>query len=147
MIFRELTMKKFLCCFLVFICASTQAEVYRWTDANGKVHYGDKRPKSAAEDITEKVKKTNVDTSTAEHQKLETLFRKENAADREYQREQARPDAELLIWCKEARQYLKTISGLVQFVDKDGKPVKVTMEERDQKVAETQALIKNRCPD
>jgi len=144
---REITMKWFFYSFLILMCANIQAEVYRWTDANGKVHYGDKKPKSTAEDITEKVKQTNVDTSTAEHQKLETLFRKENEADREYQREQARPDPELLLWCKEARDYLKTISGLVQFVDKDGKAVKVTMEERDQKVAETKALIKNRCPD
>jgi hypothetical protein len=128
------------------MCVNTQAEVYRWTDADGKVHYGDKKPKVAAEDITEKVKQVNVDTSTAERQKLETIFRKENDADREYKKQQAKPDVELLAWCEETRRYLKDISGLVQFVDKDGKPVKVTMDERDQKVAETQALIKNRCP-
>ena len=140
-------MKRFLCCLLMLTCINTSAEVYRWTDANGKVHFGDKKPKTAAEDITEKVKQTNVDTSTAEHQKLETLFRKENEADREYKRQQSIPDPELLKWCSEMRQYLKTISGLVQFIDEEGKPVKVTMEERDQKVAETQALIKSRCPD
>ncbi len=140
-------MKWFLCCLLFLSCINTSAEVYRWTDANGKVHFGDKKPKSSAEDITEKVKQTNVDTSTAEHQKLETIFRKENEADREYKRQQAIPDPELLQWCKEMRKYLKDISGLVQFLDEDGKPMKVTMEERDQKVAETQALIKNRCPD
>lgn len=139
-------MNRFLFCFLMMSCMVTHAEVYRWTDANGKVHYSDKRPKTAAEDITEKVKQTNVDTSTAEHQKLETLFRKENEADREFKKEQARPNAELLIRCKEARDYLNTISGRVQFIDKDGKAVTVTEEERKQKVIETQALIKERCP-
>ena len=140
-------MNRFLFSCLILLCVNTQAEVYRWTDANGKVHYGDKKPKAAAEDITEKVKQVNVDTSTAERQKLETIFRKENDADREYKKQQAKPDAELLIWCKEARQYLKDISGRVQFIDKDGRPVKVTMDERDQKVAETQSMIKKRCPD
>jgi len=139
-------MKRFLFCFLILICVNTHAEVYRWTDANGKVHYGDKKPKSAAEDITEKVKQTNVDTSTAEHQKLETLFRKENDADREYQQQLARPDSDLLIRCKEAREYLKDISGRVQFLDKEGKAMVVTEEERKKKVIDMKNLIKERCP-
>lgn len=139
-------MNRFLCCFFIVSCLNAHAEVYRWTDANGKVHYSDKRPKTAAEDVTEKVKQTNLDTSTAERQKLETLFRKENDADREYKQQQARPNAELLLRCKEARDYLNTISGRVQFIDKDGKAVTVTEEERKLKVAETQALIKEHCP-
>ena len=29
---------------LVFVAATAQAEIYRWTDANGKPHFSDKRP-------------------------------------------------------------------------------------------------------
>ena len=140
-------MNRLLFSCLILLCVNTQAEVYRWTDANGKVHYGDKKPKVAAEDITEKVKQVNVDTSTAERQKLETIFRKENEADREYRRQQAKPDAEQLKRCAEAREYLRVISGRVQFIDNEGKMVRVTEEERTQRVAETQAMIKKRCPE
>ena len=139
-------MNRLLFCFLIMACTTAHAEVYRWTDANGKVHFSDKRPKSAAEDITEKVKQTNVDTSTAERQKLETLFRKENEADREYKRQQAQPDTALLLRCKEAKNYLETISGRVQFIDKEGKAVVVTEEERKRRVIEMQTLINERCP-
>ncbi|RYY77178.1 MAG: DUF4124 domain-containing protein [Gammaproteobacteria bacterium] len=139
-------MKKILFLSLVLIGVTAQAEVYRWKDANGKMHFSDKRPESAAENITEKVKQVNVDTSTAEHQKLETIFRKENDADREYRRQQAKPDPDQLRRCEAAKEYLRVISGRVQFIDNEGKIVRVTEEERTQKVAETQAMIKKTCP-
>ncbi len=125
------------------VCA--QAEVYRWTDANGKVHFGDKKKSPSAENITEKVSKTNVDTSTAEHQKLESVFRKENDADREYQQQQAQPDPELVRRCADAKDYLKDINGRVQFIDDAGKPVHVTETQRKQKVIDMQNIIKEHC--
>lgn len=138
-------MNKLLLGLLLVTSIYTQAEVYRWTDANGKVHFGDKKAGASAENITEKVSKTNVDTSTAEHQKLETVFRKENDADREYKQQQALPDPERLRQCAEAKNYLNTINGRVHFVDKDGKEVKVTEEERKQRVKDMQAQINEHC--
>ena len=138
-------MNKLLLGLLLIASLSTHTEVYRWTDANGKVHFGDKKAGASAENITEKVSKTNVDTSTAEHQKLESVFRKENDADREYKQQQAQPDPELLRRCTEARNYLKDISGRVQFIDDNGNPVKVTETERKQKVINMQNFIKEHC--
>jgi hypothetical protein len=131
---------------LVLLSCTAQAEVYRWTDANGKVHYGDKKSTATAENITEKVKKTNVDTSSAEHQKLEALFRKENDADREYQQEQAQPNLELLQRCAEAKDYLEKISGRVQFIDDNGQPVHITETERQERAKQWQAIVKENCP-
>jgi hypothetical protein len=139
-------MNKLVLSFLITASVCAQAEVYRWTDANGKVHFGDKKGGTSAENITAKVSKTNVDTSTAEHQKLESVFRKENDADREYKRQQAQPDPNQVRYCVEARDYLKTINGRVQFIDQEGNPVKVTEEERKQKVKAIQQEISERCP-
>lgn len=138
-------MKKLVLGLLLATSVCAQAEVYRWTDANGKVHFGDKKKAPDAENITEKVSKTNVDTSTAEHQKLESVFRKENDADREYKLQQSQPDPELLRRCTEAKNYLKDINGRVQFIDDDGKPVHVTEAQRKQKVIDTQKLIQEHC--
>ncbi len=131
---------------LILLSCTAQAEVYRWTDANGKVHFGDKKPKAAAEDITEKVKKTNVDTSTSEHQKLESLFRKENDADREHHQKQAQPNPKLLQRCTEAKDYLEKISGRVQFIDGNGQPIHITETERQERAKEWQNVIKENCP-
>jgi hypothetical protein len=130
----------------VLISVEVHAEVFRWTDANGKVHFGDKKPDTSAENITEKVKQTNVDTSTSEHQKLETIFRKENAADREYQQQQQKPNPELLKRCAEAKDYLNKISGRVQFLDEKGQPKHVSEAERKQAAEEIQKIIKENCP-
>lgn len=139
-------MKRLVLGLIVLFSSSVHAEVFRWTDANGKVHFGDQKPKATAENITEKVKKTNVDTSTSEHKKLETLFRKENDADREYQQQKAQPNQELLQQCAEAKEYLNKINGRVQFLDDNGKPIHISETERQQRVKEWQQIIKDTCP-
>lgn len=142
-------MGKLILSLTLLLSLNVYAEVYRWTDANGKVHFGDKKSGATAENITDKVKNTNVDTSTGEHQKLETLFRKENDADREYQQQQqkqAQPNPELLRRCAEAKDYLSKISGRVQFLDDKGKAVNVTEVERKQRAEAMQKLIQEKCP-
>jgi hypothetical protein len=128
--------EKLILGFFVILSLSAHAEVYRWTDANGKIHFGDQKPKTTAENITEKVKKTNVDTSTSEHQKLEAMFRKENTADREYQEQQAQPNPDLVQHCAEAKDYLNKISGRVQFLDEQGQPIHISEAERNERANE-----------
>lgn len=137
---------KIVCIFLLLtISCIASAEVYRWTDKEGKIHFSDNKPKTAAEDITAKIKKQNIDTSTEEHQKLEALFRKENAADREFALQQTQPTEEQLERCKKAKKYLNNIDGRVQFIDDQGKMVNVTEEERKSRVIEMQTFIHKNC--
>lgn len=138
-------MKIILLLSLVVCCSQLHAEVYRWTDSNGKVHYGDQKPKTNAEDVTAKVKTTNVDTSTNEHQKMESIFRKENDADRDYQAQQSRPPAEQQARCASARNYLSKVSGRVVFVDQNGKDQHVSEQERKQREQEARDYIQENC--
>jgi len=135
--------------FILFLSLSANAEVYRWTDTNGKVHFGDKKPDAKAENITNTVKATNVDTSSSEHQKLESLFRKENDADREYQQQQKQQQEKFEYAtskrCMDAKQYLNTIKRPVQFIDKDGKPIKVTETERREHEKQWQQIVNETC--
>ena len=134
--------------FICVVCCShwASAQVYRWVDANGKVHYTDKKPATEAEDVTQQVSKQNIDTSSAELRKVEQILRKENDADREYQQARAAEDAQRrAAICRAAQARLKTISGLVIFHDEEGKVVKVTEQERQQKVAEVKAVINENC--
>lgn len=52
-------MKNFIICLLLFAGAAS-AEIYKWTDANGKVHYGDK----PAKNVAAKAVKLEVNTYT-----------------------------------------------------------------------------------
>ena len=146
-------MKNYVCCFSLLFCSicciiPTSADVYKWTDKQGKLHYGDKKPASGAEDITDRVKKQNIDSSTQEHQKLETIFRKENAADRAYRAQQAMPDpvAENHAQrCREAKNRLSAIEGRVQFIDASGKIIKTSEQERRTRAAEMRKTVADYC--
>ncbi len=131
--------------FLLCYSAVSLSDVYRWTDKHGKTHYSDKRPKTAAENITIKVSKQNIDTSTQEHQKLEAMFRKENDADREFNQQRTQPSAAIVDACEKARERLSIIDGPVQFIDDKGKMVNVTEEERKKRVIELRKEIQARC--
>ena len=137
-----------LCSVLLLLASSPQAEVYRWVDENGKTHYSDKKPKTKAEDITEAVKKQNIDTSIEEQRKLQEIFRPENEADREYYRQQQlknQPTPEHRQHCNKQRRYLNKIDGRVQFVDEEGNVVPVTEKQRQQRVEELQRYLAEHC--
>lgn len=125
---------------------SANAEVYRWVDKDGKVHYTDQKPADDAEDVTRQVNKQNIDTSTDERRKVESILRKENDADREYYQQQAQEDAqERQHRCNWARKRMNEISGNVIFVDDAGKVVKVTETERQNMVADVNKTIQENC--
>lgn len=135
----------------LFFGVSAMAEVYRWVDAQGKVHYSDKQPAASeqavpAQDVTQKVSKQNIDSGTEERRKVSAVLRKENDADRvhaqklEFQAQQLR-----LKRCEAARKRLKDISGHVIFLDAQKKVVPVTEQERQQKIAEVNEIIKANC--
>ena len=55
------------CIFLVFalIAFSISAEIYKWVDEEGKVHYGEKPPQTENTDIKTIKIRDNVDTKSA----------------------------------------------------------------------------------
>lgn len=146
-------MKKTLCYLTLLLCHwlladNASAEVYKWTDKDGKVHYGDKKTTKAAEDITASVSKPNIDTSSEEHQKLEAIFRKENAADRAYKAEQAMPkpaQVDHARRCEEAKKRLRVLEGRVEFIDENGKPIRTTEQERERRAGEMRKIIAEHC--
>ncbi len=130
------------------LSCTTQAEVYRWTDAEGKVHYSDKKPTRDAQNITREVSKQNLDTSSAETQKVSAILRRENQADRAHAERLAQQEAQRrLPLCKAAQKRMSVIKGHVIFVDDQGKVVQTNEAERQQKIAETQAVIDANCPE
>lgn len=133
---------------LAFNALPAHSQVYKWVDEQGKIHYSDKKPKNTADDITNQVSKTNIDTSTEEQRKLQQIFRPENDADREYYRQQkanSQVTTEQMRRCNEARNYLRTIDTRVFFFDAEGKEVKVTERERQEKVKSTKEYLEKNC--
>ena len=131
---------------LLSFSISSMAEVYRWVDKNGKVHYTDKKPAPDAENITKEVNKQNLDSSSREIEKINQMHREDEEAVRasQQQQEQAREQA-MKAPCAAAKERLKKMKGLVIFIDDAGKAVTVTEKERQEKVAELERYIRANC--
>lgn len=84
--------------------SANAADVYKWKDADGRTHYGD-RPKPNAEKITVKPG-SGSDPSIAEsgRKELEAL----KMQDQKYAR------------CKEKREQLETLKSAGKIIEKDG---------------------------
>ena len=104
------------------------AEIYRWTDKNGKVHFSDKPVGKKAETVDIKVKPvspTPTQTSSERKQRAEDFMRarkEERAVSEKKLAEKKKRKAERKANCKEAKKEYKrvTTAGAVYFKNKDG---------------------------
>lgn len=129
------------------VAAPLNAELYKWTDENGKIHYSDRKPatQTNAREISRELTPINIDDSGAQRQALGNVFPKASESrqrldDKQRKRQDSRSEA-----CENARNYLRKINRRVRFVDKDGEPVKVSEAERKARVVKLQAQIKKNC--
>lgn len=126
------------------------AELYRWTDADGRVHYSDRKPAAESEEeveaIDDQLTPVNIDESHKQRQALNKVFAKEDKhvqrGEQQQQRKQQQARAQQ---CREARGYLRAISGPVAFLDEDGKDMKISERERQERQAEMERLIEQYC--
>lgn len=127
--------------------ATGAAEIHKWTDAQGRVHFGDK-PRDGAP--TEKVEvrdyKPGTDASVLQvYERSERLNDATRAVDPLRRKQEAAQAADRKAACDEARDRLRRISGRVNFVDEDGKTVPTTERERVQKQREVETWIDANC--
>lgn len=142
--------KKYMAWGLCIIALNAHAEIYRWVDKDGKVHFTDRKPAPEAENITKEVKPQNIDTSSNELNKIVAMREQEEKQRqekimRERQALKAEIDKQQQIYCDKQKERLRKMSGYVVFTDEQGRAVTVTEKERQQKVAELKQVIQNTC--
>ncbi|MGH1470472.1 MAG: DUF4124 domain-containing protein [Cellvibrionaceae bacterium] len=129
----------------------TTAEIYKWTDEKGKVHFSDKPPENKkAEDITESVKNTNIDASQNEHSKLNKIFAKETEGEKQLRlrkaKEQKKQKVEIEKRCAKAKKDLKFLREKRFFtLDENGKENTMTEKQRNELTSKYSQLIKKNC--
>jgi hypothetical protein len=130
---------------------SAQAEIYKWTDASGRIHFGDK-PRDTrvdAEEIEVDDYKPGSDEQTRNiiqrRQRLMNADADKKAADAAHEKTGNSRKEKLQKLCADARQGLLKISGRVEFHDDNGKRVHVSEQERAERQRELQVWIKDNC--
>ncbi|GAB1258582.1 hypothetical protein NBRC116494_30840 [Aurantivibrio plasticivorans] len=134
-----------------FSSTAVGQQVYRWVDDEGKVHYGDRPPQTLqADDISDDINNTNVDTSTSERAKVGKIFAKETASEKRLKKEkhhkQSAAEHNRRVACENARKRLKVLEERPFYiVDSDGNGHDVSMKEKDQMIAAQRAAIRKNC--
>ena len=140
-----------LCTLWLALPLMSFSEIYQWKDANGKIHYSDKPPENSAgsKDISDQLRPLNSDSSTSETGKLKQVFAGETPEEKNYrlqqQAKQQQQEANRQQACQQARNQLSVLRGRVAFIDKEGKEVIVTEEERQQRADKLALEIDKYC--
>jgi len=130
-------------------CTNAWSEVYQWKDANGQMHFGDRAPVDKHSDnISNQLDRINISTDLSSPAlMLKHAEQKEARKNEERQKliKQQKSLTSLSEACMNARHYLTTIEGRVVFTDIHGKEVKVSEQERRNKVLKVKKIIRQNC--
>jgi hypothetical protein len=130
---------------LLFLSGPAFSEIYKWTDANGKVHYSDKGVGNG-----EPIKLTKPQPTTPESKaKLQNL-QNQLKGNRELKEEKAiaeqKAAADLQVKCDKRRQYLKNVEDAgVVYEMREGERVYLDYKEKDEYMARVKNEIREYC--
>jgi hypothetical protein len=132
---------------LLLASTAAQAEIYRWTDAQGRVHFGE-RPKQGAQRVEVKPQVIERDEQVREReanmQRLQEVRGEERAIEQQQQAEQrARQQA----YCDRLNNELARYDKRIYWYEEDstGKKVEVSPQRVEEQKMQLQALIRERC--
>ncbi len=135
--------------FLLLLGTAAQAaEIYRWTDAQGRTHYGDQPPASGAEKIVEPPPPSPLSQDEV-NARLEAIraqrqtAAEERALAREAQAKAAAEQKQRAAECAAARRQHDAMQAAQRIRDADGHWY--TGEERLQKMRDLEAAIRKHC--
>ena len=145
-----------LCIFLIsmLLTLAAPAEIYKWVDDEGKVHYGEKSPNTTANRAVETIKIKDA-VSTSNNERANEAFKKksksldENRKKRKKEKlakqKKAGKQAKQKKACEEAKEILAGLQmPRVALTDGD-EYVWLDEEEKQVKINEVKALIKTLC--
>lgn len=135
-------MKKniFLLSLTLLLCVSVQAKVYKWVDADGKVHFGDRAPENKkSETIDEHLNQVNIDHGSSAAP-ARTAATTEKTQDEKNLEAQKKRELEKAIGprCKKWKSDIAAIArgDRGRFIGEDGKEEVVLEKDRGKKLEE-----------
>lgn len=139
-------MRHFLLCILLLPCIAS-AEIYRWTDANGQVHFGE-APRAGAVQVEVKPPAPQQDAAAAERQQRSERFsqarrEEQQQADAKNREQQAKSAQE----CQQLREQYAELEhgGTFYKVDAQGERQYYNEAQLDSARSRLKARLAQRC--
>lgn len=136
-------------CFACLLGASAMADaatIYKWTDTQGQVHFGSQPPVGHPSETISTRSVRLPAPATVKTPTTEQVADNQSDIDREVKREIAREQAELRQFCTRARTNLAQLNNNPRLLTEiDGKTVRLTEQERQERIRQAQEQIKEHC--
>ena len=133
---------------MLLAAAPLPAEIYRWVDEAGRVHYGDAKPADQdARTVAPPPPPSRQEVQRAE-QRLSGMLRSSRPpADSKPKTPRPDPDCKRQAACEAHRHHLKVLElkRPVYHLDENGERVYLEDDQRASEIAETRELIKHYC--
>lgn len=134
--------------FILLIHSLSHAEVYKWVDKDGQVHYGEQPGNTGAEIVPIRTNETttprtmNKDEVDIVKSDIEAKDKKKKEAE-----EQKKINRDKRKWCNEARSDLQAISsrGRMREINEKGEYIVMTEEQRQQRIAAAKKKEREFC--
>lgn len=146
---------------IVFVCTlflsvAAIADVYKWVDADGKIHFGDKKPQTnkvetlnlptTGESANRTAEPANSDDYQIRQRKLLNAITEDRILKQKKAQEKAIQQAKYIQNCTKAREYYNYISsGTLYSIDAKGERVYLSDNQREQEMKNVQNYIKQNC--
>jgi len=133
--------KMFLLSMLLLVGVSAQAEVYKWMDENGKVHFGDRAPaEKKVEAIDDKLNKVNIDHGSSNTAVSSVVVSTEKTQDEKNLEAKKKKELEKAIG-ERCKKWEKDIAAIARgdrgiFLDENGNEEIVLERDRGKKLEE-----------
>ena len=144
-------MNKTLITLLLFFSSLANAGIHKWTDENGKVHYGDK-PTTGGVELNIQVKESTApinsdETREERRQRISDSMTDDRLERNKKKDEDKKKKAQSNRQCVQAKDRLKRYkrAGRLYNLDKDGNRRILSDKSRDKSIANLQKEIRKKC--
>lgn len=145
---------RFLVALLLLQSGILQAEIYKWIDSQGNVHFGDRPASEHAEKVDINTSVTDAQRQDAErinreYQKLYEDFKQQDAAREAHEKQQLAKKQERQKKCRKISKYVKAANSDLAFVkyNEDGSRAYLTDDEIAAYRAEVNSTYNKLCSD
>lgn len=146
------TIIRITCALLCTLTTTASADVYKWTDAQGRVHFGDKPPAGTSEAITMPSRETNATPALSEdrietQRRLLDAYAEERRLKAEADEQTRKDKAERKRKCADLRDDLRNQenAGSIYQLDKNGERVFLSKEQREASTAVLRKEVEYWC--
>jgi len=131
----------------MLLAVLANAEIYKWVDENGKVHFSDHASDVKAKAVGGTLKPANISQSepVQEYGSEQPISAAEQQVEQRDEQQARFEEYAREMQCREARNQLRIISGPVYFEREDGSTFEISEQERVIKEKELRQAIADNC--